>query len=355
MSQSFTKVFSKMLTVIFVLSLVATSLPVNAAESKNSIDDLKKIQNNIREKDPFKIKSQNLNKISNNILVSSQKLNNEDLNLEIDSNLKKLSIKHSKKGITKIGFPESEKLTDIQTIDNQVIFSNKNTKFDIIVEAVDGGIRQFINIKDSSAPTFYDFPIELLPGENIIINEDGSARIESSELYENSNLPVTKVLIGKPWAKDNKGKDLETSYVLVSNNVLRQKINLSNASFPITADPIFCGDAIQNVSWLNKGAGVWSASNNPTSCGAWNCNGGNNNSCWNESYSKTSTCAQYSGSQCVNQPWNKQIGTNQYWSMYNQFICHADFAKGFKTPWNIEPATPDKGYWGFANFWDKCN
>ncbi|MCR0203060.1 DUF2599 domain-containing protein [[Clostridium] innocuum] len=40
-------------------------------------------------------------------------------------------------------------------------------------------------------------------------------------------------------------------------------------------------------------------------------------------------------------------------SMYNQFVCHADFAKGFKTPWNLEPWRKDKGYWGFVK--GHCN
>lgn len=40
-------------------------------------------------------------------------------------------------------------------------------------------------------------------------------------------------------------------------------------------------------------------------------------------------------------------------SMYNQFVCHADFAKGFKTPWNLEPWRQDKGYWGFVR--SGCN
>lgn len=42
-------------------------------------------------------------------------------------------------------------------------------------------------------------------------------------------------------------------------------------------------------------------------------------------------------------------------SMYNQFVCHADFARGLKVPWNLEPWKKDKGYWGFANFSSKCN
>lgn len=40
--------------------------------------------------------------------------------------------------------------------------------------------------------------------------------------------------------------------------------------------------------------------------------------------------------------------STKYQSMYNQFLCHADFARGFKTPWNLEPAKQDKGYAGFV-------
>lgn len=40
-------------------------------------------------------------------------------------------------------------------------------------------------------------------------------------------------------------------------------------------------------------------------------------------------------------------------STYNQFVCHADYARGFKTPWNLEPWKPDKGYWGFVK--NRCN
>ena len=38
-------------------------------------------------------------------------------------------------------------------------------------------------------------------------------------------------------------------------------------------------------------------------------------------------------------------------------MCHADWVGPFKPGWvwNIEPSKADKGYWGFANFWDQCN
>ncbi len=94
-----------------------------------------------------------------------------------------------------------------------------------------------------------------------------------------------------------------------------------------------------------------SASNNPTWCGAWYY-GGVQWDCWQESYDKTSNFG-YQGYNII-YVWNK---STNYWSMYNQFMCHADWVGPFKPGWvwNIEPSKADKGYWGFANFWDKCN
>ncbi|MFV0381900.1 MAG: DUF2599 domain-containing protein [Breznakia sp.] len=40
-------------------------------------------------------------------------------------------------------------------------------------------------------------------------------------------------------------------------------------------------------------------------------------------------------------------------SLYNQYICHVDFAKDRKVPWNLEPWRRDKGYWGFV--FNRCN
>lgn len=40
-------------------------------------------------------------------------------------------------------------------------------------------------------------------------------------------------------------------------------------------------------------------------------------------------------------------------SMYNQYVCHYKIAGTIKTPWNLEPWKPDKGYDGFVNA--RCN
>lgn len=46
--------------------------------------------------------------------------------------------------------------------------------------------------------------------------------------------------------------------------------------------------------------------------------------------------------------YREEQNPSKYMSMYNQYGCHVDYARGFKTPWNIEPWKEDKGYWGFV-------
>ncbi|WP_077595998.1 DUF2599 domain-containing protein [Oceanobacillus kimchii] len=52
-----------------------------------------------------------------------------------------------------------------------------------------------------------------------------------------------------------------------------------------------------------------------------------------------------------NDSWQKlldrHVNEDQFYNQYgmkDQYSCHFDFAKGNKTPWNIEPSRPDVGY-----------
>lgn len=345
---------TKVISVIFALSLISSSL-ISNAQNKNSIEDIKKIQKNIREKDPQKIVPKELKQKSKDILNSNQ----GNLDIEIDQINKKVKINNQVKGNTTIGIPNVEQLNSGINVDNQVVFSSKNNKFDVLVEAVDGGMRQVINIKDSSAPTVYDFPVELTAGEKLTLNEDGSAKVTSEDSQNDKKLKAeinqknpeqkltegkVKLIIGKPWAKDANNKDLKTSYSIVDNKILRQTIDTKNAVFPVVADPIWCGNAVSSTTWIYRD-NMWSASIYPTGCGAW---GGQSWDSWLEAYGKISNYGSYNGNWYY--VWDK---SSNYWSMYNQYACHVDWPGGLKTPWNIEPSRADKGYWGFWN--DFCN
>ena len=47
--------------------------------------------------------------------------------------------------------------------------------------------------------------------------------------------------------------------------------------------------------------------------------------------------------------YTQETNPTKFNSLRNQYLCHVDFARQFKTPWNIEPSKPDKGYWGFVS------
>ena len=353
--------FKKPLISLTLLAMVCSfSVSTLAQEDVTKPSEIRNILKSVKEKDPTKMEIKNLTKKSKNISESNQ----GDLKMEVDSKIKKIKISHTKKGNMMVGMPANIETKEGQTIDDQIVFTGKSNKADIIVQAVDGGVRQVINIKSSDAPSFYDFPLELEKDEKIILNEDGSALITRQYTpEEKSKIPkivpigikvadfAVKFSISKPWAIDANGKNLSTRYEKINDSTLRQIIELKDAVFPVTADPIWCGNAINNTGWIQRD-GVWSDSIYPTSCGAWNCGGQWN--CWQEVYDKTKICGAYSGNTCTVQPWGSSKKTN-YWSMYNQFMCHADIPKGLKVPWNIEPSKADKGYWGFANFSDQCN
>lgn len=47
--------------------------------------------------------------------------------------------------------------------------------------------------------------------------------------------------------------------------------------------------------------------------------------------------------------WRGEPNPTKDASMHNQYDCHADFATQLgKTPWNLEPSRPDRGYAGFV-------
>lgn len=94
-----------------------------------------------------------------------------------------------------------------------------------------------------------------------------------------------------------------------------------------------CSSYISSVSWEYRG-GAYSATamNVPTTCGRAQSYFYVMDA-WAESVDKTPASTN----------WGKVYGTNSYWSMYNQFVCHTDYAF-WKDSWNLEPARPNVGY-----------
>ncbi len=358
------KIIPILLTSTIIITSFSFSAQVQAKNSQIKINQksqkFDKILQNLNDKDPQKVISQKLKTVKNNEneLIFEQ---SENFQIKFDLQNKKIKVENKNKGNLTVGIPNSEQIDSVDLVENKLIYSGKDAKFETIMEAIDGGMRQIINIKDSSAPDFYDFPVELGLDERLVINTNGSAgviRPKSSKELENDqkiskDIPKdikipdysTKLIIGKPWAKDASGIDLKTSYSVENGNILRQKIDLKDAVFPVITDPLFCGSEINYTTWIKRD-GIWSDSVYPTECGAWNCSG--QWSCWWYAYMWTSSHTYENGNYVF--VWDKN--TN-YSSMYNQFYCHTDYARGWKPIWNLEPSRADKGYWGFVS--NGCN
>ena len=320
-------------------------------ENLNKVDPQKPTITKLEKKSKGEVISNN-----NNLKVSIK----SDRTISMDNGRNKINLKVDNHGEDQEIFPltkgvsvsktdrgyQKEEYTKPKLVDDKVIY--QGTKVDTIVEAIDGGIRQTINIKDPTAPKVYNFPMELQKDQRIVINPDGSANVLNAK-----GESITTIL--KPWARDSDNKDLKTFYTVdkIDKNILQQHIVTNDMTrYPVKADPIFCGQAISYINWIMRD-GIWSVSVTPTWCGSSSCVYNNGWACWQEVIDKTPICARYSGRTCVTIPWDKRWNTNQYWSMFNQFVCHVDIARFIKTPWNLEPIKTDKGYWGF--YWNQCN
>jgi hypothetical protein len=242
---------------------------------------------------------------------------------EFDLDEKSFSLTNNEATL-EIIIPGQEEMDNVDLDKDKIIFSSDDLNYDVIIENIDGGIRQLINIESADAPNKYEFEMILEEGDSLQMQEDGGAIVKTAQ-------DEVKSVILQPWAKDANGMDLYTFYE-ARGNTLIQTVNFENAVFPVVADPIWCGNAIKSVVWITRD-GKASASVTPTWCGATG-GGGFQWGAWSEMVNKTPNSRR----------WDKKYGTNTYWSMYNQYFCHADWAGPFKTPWNLEPWRPNVGY-----------
>ncbi len=283
--------------------------------------EITNLLNNIKDKDPTKAVSKKLNQQTTTVFSSIQ----ENLNIELNTNSKKTKVANSLKGDVNIGIANSNLVNAVDIVDDKVVYTNSNNT-ETTVEAVDGGVRQVINIKSKDAPSVYDFPIELVAGDKLELAGEGG--VVKNKANQN------KLLISKPWAKDAENRDLKTWYT-VDNNLLSQHIELANATFPVVADPQWCGDMIWKTEWKNRAAeeGGWSLMVFPTWCGR---SGGVNSH--EDMFKEVLDKAEKRYDLWSQDNWNND--TEQGRSMYNQLRCHQMFAWFFKNSFNLEPHRP---------------
>jgi hypothetical protein len=110
----------------------------------------------------------------------------------------------------------------------------RNGGFDTVVLGTANDFSVNVVIKDSSAPTSYDFRFALRPGERLLPTEDGGAVIATKGGDSVAYGYYARILA--PWAVDAAGRGLPTHYE-VHGATLRQVVDTRDAVFPVVADP----------------------------------------------------------------------------------------------------------------------
>lgn len=300
----------------------------NIASSLSS--DTKDILNNIELLDPQSPTKIKLESIGGDItsiqdgLVNDFNTKSKEFTISVDDNSIGVSL------------PVNDTFNDISFDKDKIIFSSKNEEYDLIVENIDGGVRNIINIDSINSPDSYIFNLDLSYNDYIEKQPDGGVMIKNS-------LGEIKSVILKPWAKDSNGIDLNTYYEINGTNLV-QKIDMNNAVFPVIADPIFCSKFYDSIEWVNRPTeGGLTLSIAPNWCGRnlslnpWNIKSVFENKVrWDAPY---------------HNDWNwgdRNTSSGKYKSLYKQFYCHADIAF-WKSRWNIEPWRSEKSWWATYN------
>lgn len=116
--------------------------------------------------------------------------------------------------------------------DGTVTYPSEGFSNSVIVS--DLGTQMLTTIAAASAPTTYEYEMELAPGQNLQIADDGGA-----EIVDSSGRPVMSVLA--PWAQDAAGKEIPTRYLVEGDKLIQviEHTSVPGATYPVVADPAF--------------------------------------------------------------------------------------------------------------------
>ncbi|MFM6939284.1 MAG: DUF2599 domain-containing protein, partial [Rhodoluna sp.] len=132
-----------------------------------------------------------------------------------------------------------------------VAYDNGNSSDTAVVQKSDGSLQIATILLSSSAPTRYSYPFELPKGFELKGDADGTVSILDAKGEWVAGL-------AKPWARDSKGKEVPTRY-LVQGNIVTQVVDtgMPGLAYPLVADPWLGLDLIDRTVWNDS---LWSYS-----------------------------------------------------------------------------------------------
>lgn len=147
--------------------------------------------------------------------------------MEIDTSTGALTTRNN--GVARFYMPAKNTHNDKRVIGNNELAVYAGSSYDIALDASREGFSTYVVIHDSSAPTDYEFRLDLPGGTKL--SEDGNGGIK---ILNQANETVG--IIAPPWAVDSNGVMRQTSFKL-RNGVIVQTITHKGATYPVVADP----------------------------------------------------------------------------------------------------------------------
>ena len=223
----------------------------------------------------------------------------------------------SEGGTVSIGLPFADQAADAEVqMPGVVSFDNRNGSSPVPVVQSDGSVQINTIIEGADAPTSYSYDYDCSGGVTLrrladggIVAVDGAGELVAS--------------IALPWAKDARGKDVATRYVINGTTLTQIVEHGVGSAYPIVADPTTLGSngfytkIVQNSSSQGTIISVYPAQIK-----------------WN-AYSGDTIYANYKAIVPAAYEGNK-------WR--DQLVCHAANVGIWKTPWNLDSWRPDVGY-----------
>lgn len=102
---------------------------------------------------------------------------------------------------------------------------------DLVLQPTESGVRALIHIQDASAPTEFEFPIEVPEGARLEFSGTGGVVLlsESDEVI---------ALVDTPWAKDAEGNEVSTHFEIRDDKLIQHVEHVGIVAYPIVADPL---------------------------------------------------------------------------------------------------------------------
>lgn len=135
-----------------------------------------------------------------------------------------------------------------------VVYKGQSNDFSyVMTDATAGKTAGYSVINNASAPSTYAYEIKVGDKPAVLSVAPGGA----VQVADASGAMINR--IAPAWAKDANGVSLSTSY-RISGNVLIQDVDLSNAAFPVIADPRLQKDWLNNTIEFSRSETATAAS-----------------------------------------------------------------------------------------------